>query len=433
MSIIIKNNRSNKDIEEPAGMREDVANSYGFIKEEQLPQNRHLKRRKMLVSIGIVSLCGLVFGIIAAVAFSLSYKLLDKLENSGKNNVSVITPEPQPTGGTSRPDQHIIEGAFKSLEELYAGVAQTANELNPCMVEIQSVKESEDTVFHETIFVGERSYGFVMEDDGKNFIILAQNDAVVEDATGTLVFFANGERGNATVFSRNDELNLAILKVPMQEKGKSLNAGVQYLVGGESSDLSLGTVVIAIGCVNGRGKSIDNGFITAMDDVQYISDNSVDMLDTNILVHENSFGILVNTKGQMVGVFTGSNSQSAGLQAYKFSSINAILNNMMNGRPSVLFGAKMTDLNAAMLEALDIDNGIQITEVYPGTPAEQAGFRKGDIIVSVEDEPMMFVSQFNTKINLCASDSDSLTIEFYRQRNKERKSEFVDVPIVLSE
>ena len=84
------------------------------------------------------------------------------------------------------------------------------------------------------------------------------------------------------------------------------------------------------------------------------------------------------------------------------------------------FGAMLTDMDSATRKKLGIKNGILLTEVFEGTAADEAGFRKGDILVSFEDNDLYFVSQFNMLLRQ-SEDEESVSI-VYRRGNQEMKA-----------
>ena len=91
-------NRSTKKGKSVFDLSDDnAADSYGFIKEEQLPQNRSIRRRKMLTLALTVIFCAVLFGIIASVVYRITSGVLDNLDEK-KRTVDV-----RPTAGRQHP------------------------------------------------------------------------------------------------------------------------------------------------------------------------------------------------------------------------------------------------------------------------------------------------------------------------------------------
>jgi serine protease Do len=150
-----------------------------------------------------------------------------------------------------------------------------------------------------------------------------------------------------------------------------------------------------VGCVNGTGRSVDFGFINGEPETVFIRDNSIDLMETNMVRHKGAFGILINAEGEAVGILSEDFDDGNCLRAISVNSLGNILNDMLNNDKTPVFGAYFTELTPDVRKSEGIKGGIRITEICEGTPADEAGFRKGDTIIKVQDEVIYFASQFN--------------------------------------
>ena len=108
------------------------------------------------------------------------------------------------------------------------------------------------------------------------------------------------------------------------------------------------------------------------------------------------FGVVVNSSGEMVGIITDDFGTSNCLRVITINSARFILNDLLNNKTHAVFGAMMSDINVAARRKMNIKGGILIDEIIDGSPADEAGFRKGDIILKMQGEDVYYVSQFNT-------------------------------------
>ena len=398
--------------------RYDAADSYGVINEEQTPQNRSLRRRKILTVILTVIFGAALFGAIASITFKLTSDIMNGGDN--KTPVDVNPNKTTPTiTGTVEPD--LDPTAFLALESLYAGVRATARTLNPCIVEVAAVSYVTDPVFGAKTAESRTFLGIIFGDNSAEYLILTRNDALDKAYEDLIVTFNRGITADARVVRRNEEVNLAVIAVSNKELSDYDKDGISVVTTGDSAQCDIGSALVAIGYVNGRSRSVDVGFITSEKETVYIRDNSLELMETNMSLNEGAFGVALDANGKVVGIITEAFGKSNCIRAISINSIGNLLNDMMNDSKAVSFGAMLTDMDSATRKKLGIKNGILLTEVFEGTAADEAGFRKGDILVSFEDNDLYFVSQFNMLLRQ-SEDEESVSI-VYRRGDQEMKAE----------
>lgn len=393
--IFGRNNKNRKSIFDTSDDKYNGADSYGFIKEEQLPEDRSIRRRKKLTLFLTVVFSAALFGIIASVVFRITSGVLDSMDER-KHTVDVRPDsdnKPSPTPGSS--EVVIDPKAFADIEKLYAGIRTTARAFNPCIANVSAVTYTEDPVFKQKTAQTRGFYGIVYEENGSEYLVLVRNEELEADYDDLTVSFYNGAGGSARVVKRNDELHLAVLAVSRKSIAEADRNGITIVKRGDSSKLDLGSAVIAVGCVNGTGRSVDFGFINSEPETVFIRDNSIDLMETNMVRHKGAFGILINAEGEAVGILSEDFDDGNCLRAISVNSLGNILNDMLNNDKTPVFGAYFTELTPDVRKSEGIKGGIRITEICEGTPADEAGFRKGDTIIKVQDEVIYFASQFN--------------------------------------
>ena len=189
------------------------------------------------------------------------------------------------------------------------------------------------------------------------------------------------------------------VKEPSETAESFLSGGVDssyVLAMSDAKTADMGSAVVAIGCVNGTGWSVDFGLVNGDSDSFSVRDNSLNLMQTNMVRHDNAFGVLVNASGEVVGILSEDFDNGNCLRAIAVDkSLLGTLNDMLNNDKTPVFGAYFAELSAAIRKREGIKGGIRITEICEGTPADEAGFRKGDTILAVQDETIYYVSDFN--------------------------------------
>ena len=263
------------------------------------------------------------------------------------------------------------------LARLNAALTRLAEQLKPALVQIRVRRASGEPEGDDG---GRRSMGsgFLVHPDG----YLVTNAHVVERATTVQVRLASGRRLQGQVVGRDGRVDLALVKVESTEK-------LPVLPLGDSEQLRVGELVMALGHPFGLEQTVSFGIVSRKGAPLLVPTPGFDFIQTDAAVNPgNSGGPLVNMAGQVVGVNT---------MAARNGSIGfAIPSNLVKGLlPQLLAKSKVEwGWLGVRLDEITEDNakeyglgeprGVAIQGVIPGQPAEQAGLRAKDIVVSVD-------------------------------------------------
>ena len=278
-----------------------------------------------------------------------------------------------------------------------------ASKVEPGMVDINSTLKYQDGAAAGT--------GMILSSNG----VVLTNNHVVEGSTHlTATTVVAGKKYQATVIGVDPTDDVALIKL----QGA---AGLKTVQVGDSSKVSLGTGVVAIGNAGGTGgtPTVTKGAITAVGRTITASDSGSgqntetlhNMLQTNAAIAEgDSGGALANAAGQVIGMNTAANSQSlggAGTEMGFAIPVNralAIARQIAAGNASghILIGPKgfmgvgvdaVTDASQCLAQSgvragyqLPTHSGALVCYAYPGTPAYKAGVRPGDVITGVSGQ-----------------------------------------------
>ncbi|MEJ2641956.1 MAG: trypsin-like peptidase domain-containing protein [Desulfosarcinaceae bacterium] len=224
--------------------------------------------------------------------------------------------------------------------------------------------------------------GCILQPDG----YVVTNHHVIADADQIEVVLKDGRVYPATVVGRDAFTDLALLKIDPDEDLPAVPLG-------DSDQLTVGQWVLAIGSPFGLAQSVTVGIVSAKGRV-IGSGPYDDFIQTDAAINPgNSGGPLVDLGGSLVGINTAIVSTGHGIGfAIPVNLVKEVLDQLRTkGRVTRgWFGIAIQDLTATLREYYQIPegHGVLVTDVFSGQPAQRAGIRVKDVIVSVADRPM---------------------------------------------
>lgn len=252
--------------------------------------------------------------------------------------------------------------------------------------------------------------------DERGFVLT--NEHIVHDPGKLTVLLNDGQTRPATVVSHDAPFtDLAVLRIP--------SGGLKSLPFGDSDELAPGETVVAIGSPDiDYQNTVTVGVASGLHRRKRMMGVWIDdLIQTDAAINAgNSGGPLLNLRGQIVGLISlrdiGADDPLFGI-AFALSSnrIRPIVASIVDkGQfPRPYFGIEHQDVDANLIRQanLRVDRGALVRSVFDGSPAQKAGIRSGDVILSIGrvdiDEDASFINALEQ-----LGTSDRVPVQVYR-------------------
>jgi|TARA_B110000908_G_scaffold43570_1_gene53027 serine protease Do/serine protease DegQ len=260
----------------------------------------------------------------------------------------------------------------------------------------------------------------VILDAEKGYIVT--NHHVIEHADDILVTLSDGRKFSAQIVGVDPRADLAVIQI----KAKKLSA----IPLADSSKLRVGDFVVAIGNPFGLGQTVTSGIVSALGRSGLGIEDYEDFIQTDASINPgNSGGALVNLRGELIGINTaivGPNGGSVGIGfAIAINMARDITAQLIEfgGVKRGYIGFRVQNISRELAQAFALEdhNGVVVTQVSKGSPAQRAGLRMGDVITGVNQVKVKDATDVRNQIGVSRV-GQTLKIDLLRD-NKTRRIE----------
>ena len=246
------------------------------------------------------------------------------------------------------------------------------------------------------------------------------NHHVIKDADEILVTLKDRRALKAELLGSDPQTDIAVLRLDASD--------LTALPLGDSDRLEVGDYVVAIGNPFGLGQTVTLGIVSALGRSGLRLEAYEDFIQTDAPINPgNSGGALVDLRGQLIGINTAIVAPTGGNVGIGFAipinmarlAMEQIIEfgEVRRGRLGVVIQDITPDLAKGL--RLEILDGALISQVMPGSPAETAGLKPGDVILSVDGERVRSVADLRNKIGLMRI-GEEVELETLRRGKKRR-------------
>ncbi len=222
--------------------------------------------------------------------------------------------------------------------------------------------------------------GVIVDPSGQ----IVTNHHVVADADQIQVQLADGRVAEAKVVGRDPDTDLALLRIDLPD--------LPSIRLGRSDALAVGDIVLAIGNPIGLSQTVTQGIVSATGRAQLGLATFENFIQTDAPINVgNSGGALINSRGELVGINTAVIAKTLGVEGIGFAiPVNLVRGviNEINTRGRVVrgwIGIATDTVDEARAKSLGLPAaGVVIVRMASNSPAQRAGLRPGDLILSID-------------------------------------------------
>ena len=242
---------------------------------------------------------------------------------------------------------------------------------------------------------------------------------MVRGADEVTVKLTDRREFKAKVLGQDDKTDVAVLKIDA--------TGLPTLPLGNTRTLAVGEWVLAIGSPFGFENSVTAGVVSAKGR-SLPDEGMVPFIQTDVAVNPgNSGGPLINASGQVVGINSQIYSRSGGYQGVSFAipielALHVKDQIVAHGKVEhARLGVSVQEVNQAFADSFKLPKpeGALVSQVEPGSAADKAGLKSGDVIVRVDGQPVVASGDLPARIGM-AKPGDSVKLEVWRQGKAEQ-------------
>ncbi len=255
--------------------------------------------------------------------------------------------------------------------------------------------------------------------DAKRGLVLTNNH-VIANADQINVRLNDGRSFEAELVGSDPETDVAVIRIEA--------SGLTALPSGDSDVARVGDFVVAIGNPFGLGQTVTSGIISALARSGLGITGYEDLIQTDASINPgNSGGALVNLRGELVGINTAIYSQSGGNIGIGFAIPVNMARQVMEqlvryGEISRGYlGAEMQNLDPELAAAFGLKNaqGAVLVNIVPGSPAEKAGLRPGDVITGANGKAIRDAAGLRNQVGLLRV-GDRITLDVLRDGKRQQ-------------
>jgi Do/DeqQ family serine protease len=232
--------------------------------------------------------------------------------------------------------------------------------------------------------------GVIVSADG----LVLTNNHVIESADEIEVALHDGRKVKAKLVGADPESDLAVLKLTATETGSRPLTPITFA---PAESLRIGDVVLAIGNPFNVGQTVTSGIVSALGRTHLGINAFENFIQTDAAINPgNSGGALVDSNGHLVGINTAIYSQSGGSMGIGFAIPVSLARNVMEQIIKTgtvtrgWIGVEVQDMTTELAESFGVKDGqgALIAGVMRGSPADKAGVKPGDVLLTVGGKPV---------------------------------------------
>ncbi len=433
--------------------QEQEEQEFAFIKEKI--KDKPINKRRLILRAGYNLLCAVVFGAAACFVFvwlkpymeewlypergsTISIPKDDipqegepeKKDDNKKNGeeepgveekpTDVVQGEPETKPEEPEPPPVVVQEEleledYQALQNKLYAIGKQANKSVVTVTGVTSGKDWFDTPYDNE----NRSAGIIIGKNEQELFILTEKK-IIADAREINITFIDETEVSASLKKYDGNTGIAVIAVPLSEVPEKTMEKIEVAVLGNSYMIAQGTSVIAIGSPLGTNYSILCGTITSSQNKVSTIDTNYTVFTTDILGSASGSGVLINLKGEIVGLvlqdFSNQTDRNT-ITALSISELKQIIEDLLNNKNVPYVGLRISTVTDQIAQEYGIPKGVYIKSVELDSPAMAAGLQEADVITAINGEEVVTVEQYFQKVYE-KEPEDAVTITIKRQNGE---------------
>ena len=377
---------------------------YRFMQEKikRRPIDWKKPAKRVVLALGF----GMLFGVAASFTMEMlrpAFAGLAKKERE-EENLSLYVEQSEAKGIENikeKPDGNPLVGdsaeevdVATELQRLEAGIYQIAEDARPFMVDVMGIREELDW-FEEINETESQSSGIIINMD--NYALILTNRNVVKGAQYIRIRFCDGTILQGHEIGYDTPTNLSVIQVDnLSDKTREAVTVASF----KGEEVSQGDLVIALGRPLGKYNTMVYGHISGQTVKRY-TDALYRQIYTDIPASTEGQGILLNDRGQVLGLINQSLAEEGGenlITALGTLEIHSLVEKLMRGENPGYFGIEGEAFSSDKAGVAYKGSGVYVTKVKKDFPAMAAGIQGGDILTEVNGAKVTDVGEFQNEI-----------------------------------
>lgn len=303
---------------------------------------------------------------------------------------------------------------LKPYQTQYEELYKIYGEVEPGMVTVTAVHSDVDW-FNNTDQSEGTTAGVIIANNNRELLILSKKSSL--DGAETIhISFCDGTDAEAVIKQYDQNTDLAVLAVDLKNIGEdTLESVTVASLGSSISSGITGSPIIAIGNLFGYKDTVCYGMVTSKGNVVTMADSEYKMMTTDIYAGTNPSGILVNMKGEVIGIIDNSHNHDDTrnlLSALGITELKGLIAKLSNGERIPYLGIYAQDISAQARTEMGLPQGAYIADIDMDSPAMRKGIQKGDIIVRVGSQDIRSAADYmNILRNVQAESSINIVVQ----------------------
>ena len=410
--------------------REHEEEKYKFMREQVRPQ-----KKKIIVNlfknIVMTIMIAIIFGGISGLVF---YSLVSNIKNNTEGDKTpegtpyytpVVKDSSNAAGETKTDEEEVIIEDKNNASKNLSSIGEKYEWAVVCI----SDKRNRTTWYYAGDGSDESISGVIYRKAGGYYYIIASNK-IAYDSTA-LVEFYNGKTAEAEVIATEGNIGMAILRVDVSDVDSEIRKNMVIPQFGSTANVPLGSYVVAIGAPNGVMHTVMTGNIIKSAIKVPITDNEISLFSTDILYADSASGVVLNTKGCVIGFINNSFTNITGRYNLGFIGITGIadiIGIMARGESTAYLGIEGCDVDEELAKAHNIEEGIYITSVYSNSPAYNGGMRIADVLMEIDEKEVSSLYTLHTILKGYKR-GDEINVVISRTVNKKQMSKKLKIEL----